>query len=54
MVVKYCFFGYFLYAIKGLMETSIPTFYYVIITIAYDAPYLVKQYNERREDIVST
>ena len=48
------FLAIFCMLLKGLMETSIPTFYYVIITIAYDAPYLVKQYNERREDIVST
>lgn len=48
------FLAIFCMLLKGLMEASIPTFYYVIITIAYDAPYLVKQYNERREDIVST
>lgn len=42
------FLAIFCMLLKGLMETSIPMFYYVIITIAYDAPYLMEQYNERR------
>lgn len=48
------FMAVFCILLKGLMETSIPTFYYILITIAYDAPYLVNQYNERREDVRAT
>lgn len=48
------FLAIFCMLLKGLMEASIPVFYYVLITIAYDAPYLMKQYNGRREDIVLT
>lgn len=48
------FLAIFCMLLKGLMEASIPVLYYVLITIAYDAPYLMKQYNGRREEIVLT
>lgn len=42
------FLAIFCMLLRGLMEASIPVFYYVTITIAYNAPYLIEQYNEKR------